>query len=129
MVVADTDVLIDALEADREPVRERVASLLRRGELATTALNLFELTGGRRTTVHRLELLDAALAAMPVLPVTRGAAEVAAAARRLLEARGQGIGVADYLIAGVCIANGFSLLTRNVDHFRRVPGLTLESVA
>ena len=129
MVVADTDVLIDALEADREPVREQVAGLLRRGELATTALNLFELTGGRRTTVHRLELLDAALAAIPVLPVTRGAAEIAAAARRHLEARGQGIGVADYLIAGVCIANGFSLLTRNVEHFRRVPGLTLESVA
>ena len=99
---------------------------MRRGELATTALNLFELTGGRRTTVHRLELPHAALGPVPVLPVTRGAAEIAAATRRHLEARGRGIGVADCLVAGVCIAHGFPPLTRNVEHFRRVPGLALE---
>jgi tRNA(fMet)-specific endonuclease VapC len=125
VVVADTDVLIDALEGEREPSRRRVAALLRAGELATTAINLFELTSGRRMTVHRLELLDAILGAVPVLSVTRGAAELAAATRRLLERRGEGIGSADYLIAGVCIASGFPLLTRNVQHFGRVPGLEL----
>jgi predicted nucleic acid-binding protein len=70
-------------------------------------------------------LLHAALGAATVLPVTQGAAEIAAATRRHLERRGQGIGVADYLIAGVCIAHGLPLLTRNVAHFRRVPGLAL----
>lgn len=125
MVVVDTDVLINALEGEREPDRARVAALLSRGELATTAVNLFELTAGRRTTVHRLELLQAVLGPVPVLSLTRGAADIAAAARRLLERRGEGIGVADYLIAAVCIANGFPLLTRNVDHFARVPGLDL----
>lgn len=125
MVVADTDVLIDALEGSVEPLRSRVASMLRSGQLATTSINWFELTAGRRTTVHRLELLHAALGAATILPVTQGAAEIAAATRRHLERRGQGIGVADYLIAGVCIAHGLPLLTRNVAHFRRVPGLAL----
>lgn len=125
MVVVDTDVLINALEGEREPDRARVAGLLSRGELATTAVNLFELTAGRRTTVHRLELLQAALGPVAVLSLTRGAADIAAATRRLLERRGEGIGVADYLIAGVCIASGFPLLTRNVEHFARVPGLDL----
>jgi len=125
VVVADTDVLIDALEGEREPARARIDALTRRGELATTAVNLFELTGGRRTTVHRLELIHAALGPVPVLSVTRGAAELAAATRRYLERRGEGIGAADYLVAGVCIAHGFPLLTRNVQHFARVPGLDL----
>jgi tRNA(fMet)-specific endonuclease VapC len=126
VVVADTDVLIDALDGERDPARERVATLIRAGELATTAINWFELTAGRRTTVHRLELLHAALGSVTVRPVTQGAAEVAAATRRHLEARGEGIGSADYLVAGVCIANGLPLLTRNLRHFRRVPGLALE---
>jgi predicted nucleic acid-binding protein len=35
------------------------------------------------------------------------------------------IGMADYLIAGVCLAHGATLLTRNLDHFRRVPELLI----
>ena len=45
--------------------------------------------------------------------------------RRVLESQGQGIGMADYMIAGVCLANGGVLLTRNLDHFGRVPELAL----
>jgi predicted nucleic acid-binding protein len=33
--------------------------------------------------------------------------------------------MADYLIAGVCLANGGVLLTRNQDRFGRVPNLKL----
>jgi predicted nucleic acid-binding protein len=33
--------------------------------------------------------------------------------------------MADYLIAGVCLANGGVLLTRNTDHFKRVSGLKI----
>jgi predicted nucleic acid-binding protein len=125
VIVADTDVLIDALEAGRELAYERVTGLLRAGELATTAINLFELMSGPRSSVDRLELLAAALGPVPVVPVSRGAAELAAAARRYLERRGEGIGPADYLVAGVCLAEGLPLLTRNREHFSRVPGLEL----
>jgi len=55
-------------------------------------------------------------------------ADTAAATRRLLGRRGEGIGVPDYLVAGVCIANGYPLLTRNVAHFSRVPGLVLARI-
>jgi predicted nucleic acid-binding protein len=60
-----------------------------------------------------------------VLGVTPTASERAAAIRRVLEAEGHGIGMADYLIAGVCLARDGVLLTRNVDHFERVPGLKI----
>ena len=40
-------------------------------------------------------------------------------------AHGKGIGTADYLIAGMCLAHGATLLTRNLKHFERVPGLRI----
>ncbi len=125
MVVADTDVLIDALDRGRGPAVERIARLLQRGELAATAVTLYELMAGPSTTGRQLELLHVALDAAVVLPVTRGAAEVAASANRYLARRGEAIAVADTLIAGVCIAHGLPLLTGNRKHFARIPGLEL----
>jgi len=69
--------------------------------------------------------VHAALGPVLVLPVTHGAADVAAGANRYLARRGQAIAVPDTLIAGVRIAHGLPLLTRNREHFSRVPGLEL----
>jgi len=129
VVVADTDVLVDALDKEREPAASRIAALIRRGELATTAVSLYELTAGPRTTAEQLELLHSELGPVPVLAVTRGAAELAGAVNRMLARRGEAIAIPDTLIAGVCIAHGLPLLTRNVQHFGRVPGLALERLA
>lgn len=125
MVVADTDVLIDALEKGRAPAVARIAHLLERSELATTTITLHELTAGPRMTGEQIELLHATLGTALILPVTRGAAEVAASVNRYLARRGEAIAVPDTLIAGVCIAHGFPLLTRNRKHFGRVPGLEI----
>jgi predicted nucleic acid-binding protein len=45
-----------------------------------------------------------------------------------LEARGEGVGMADYLIAGICLARRATLLTKNRKHFERVPGLLLATL-
>ena len=71
------------------------------------------------------EKVSRLLAALTVLGFSAAASERAAEVRRALEREGQGIGMADYLIAGVCLANGGVLLTRNTDHFERVPGLRI----
>jgi predicted nucleic acid-binding protein len=119
VVVADTDILIDALER-REPVAAaRVRALASRGELLTTAVTLFELTAGPRTTAAQLELIQAELASVEVLPITRGSADLAAAASRVLGRRGRGVALPDTLIAAVCIEHGHPLLTRNRAHFER----------
>ena len=57
----------------------------------------------------------------PALSVSRLAAET----RRTLESTGTPIGMADYLIAGICLARSAILLTRNRAHFDRVPGLSV----
>ena len=62
---------------------------------------------------------------MPALPLDERAADAAAEIRRTLERSGHPIGMADGLIAGIVVSNEGALLTRNRQHFERVPGLRL----
>lgn len=122
-IVADTDVLIDFL-AGHEPAASRIALELEHGSLATTAVNRFELLAGARSARQQVtirKLLDA----LATLPLDVASADRAADIRRELETQGAPIGMGDSLIAGIVIARGGILLTRNVEHFKRVPGLRL----
>lgn len=123
MMVADSGVLIDYLRG-RAPWAGRIRLEVETGHLATTAINSFELLSGARTTADRNKV-SRLLAALTILAVSAEAGELAAETRRSLEREGRGIGMADYLIAGVCLASGGVLLTRNLDHFARVPGLKI----
>lgn len=122
MILADSDVLIDFLRG-REPTRSRIELELQH-DLATTVVTAFELLSGARADRH-LEKVELLLDALRVLPLDAEAAAAAAKVRRELEAKGQGIGMADCLIAGVCLSRNAVLLTRNRAHFGRVPGLKL----
>ncbi len=123
MMIADSDVLIDYLRG-RSPWAGRIRLEIETGHLATTAINNFELLSGAKTATER-DTVARLLEALTVLAVSTEASERAAEVRRLLEKDGRGIGMADYLIAGVCLASGGVLLTRNLDHFERVPGLKI----
>jgi predicted nucleic acid-binding protein len=123
MIVADSDVLIDALRG-REPAKGRIAEELGKGTLATTSVSVFELLSGAKTAAAKKNvrrLLDAVL----ILPLDERASETAAEVRKNLEAKGSTIGMADYLIAGICLSRTAILLTRNKGHFERIAGLAL----
>ena len=45
--------------------------------------------------------------------------------RQQVESQGQPIGMADYMIAAICIANDGALLARNLKQFERVKRLRL----
>jgi tRNA(fMet)-specific endonuclease VapC len=123
LIVADTDVLIDALRG-REPSASRVRAGLRDRSLVTTSISAFELLSGGRTE-HERQAVETLLAALSTLPFDDGASEHAASCRVQLEASGQMVGMADYLIAGICLSRALSLLTRNRKHFERMPNLVL----
>lgn len=123
MMIADTDVLIDYLRGHGDWAR-RIAIELGTGSFATTAITAFELRSGARTP-RQAKAVETLLDAMTLLPFGPEEAAAAAEVRRKVEAKGQPIGMADYLIAGACIAAGGTLLTRNRRHFERVPGLRL----
>jgi predicted nucleic acid-binding protein len=123
MIVADSDVLIDGLRG-RKPMVDRVALELKQAALATTVVNCFEILSGAKDEPERKKV-EKLLAALVILPVDEAAARRAAEVRRHLESRGLGIGMAEYLIAGVCLERDCVLLTRNREHFERVSGLAL----
>lgn len=118
MIVADTDVFLDFLEG--EGAHGKVAALLRAGRLATTAVTVFEIWRGLESEGAR-EVARRAFRGVRVYPLTDAAARRAGEVHRAL--RGTPIGERDTLIAGVCLAIQRPLLSANVRHFRRVPGL------
>lgn len=71
--------------------------------------------------------IDALLDALDVLPLDQGVDGVYAAIRARLEASGRPIGGNDYWIAAHALATGCTLVTDNVQEFRRVPNLSLEN--
>lgn len=127
MIVADTDVLIDFLRG-AQPMADRIAIELGTGSFATTVVSAFELRSGARSDRQRQAVGDL-LAALRVLPLGSAEAETAAAIRLDLEARGEGIGMGDYLIAGICVSRRAILLTRNRQHFERIGELSLATTS
>ena len=126
MIVADTDVLIDFL-ADRGPAADRVALELESHSFGTTVVTRFELLAGVRDRTAE-GLVRRLLDAMPVIRLDREAADCAAEVRRRMERRGEGIGMADSLVAGIVLTRDALLLTRNRRLFERVDGLKLASL-
>jgi tRNA(fMet)-specific endonuclease VapC len=124
----DTDTCIGVL-------RQRAGMVQRLSELApidcaVSMITVYELfcgvekaqdPAGERQKVERL------VSAIIELPLDRAAAEKAASIRVDLEHRGQIIGPYDLLIAGQALAGSLTLVTNNVQEFRRVVGLKLES--
>jgi tRNA(fMet)-specific endonuclease VapC len=118
-LVVDTDIIVDYLRRRADTLRTAQS----RFSCAMTAITLYELKAvGIRS--ERQERTIAILAkALGVLPFGPKEAEQAAEIWRLLARKGELIGLPDTLIAGICLANGLPLLTRNPDHYKRVPGL------
>jgi tRNA(fMet)-specific endonuclease VapC len=123
MIIADSDVLIDFLRGRGEGAR-RVALELETRSFATTAITAFEIRSGAHSTKQR-KSVDTLLEAMIILPFGGEEARIASDIRLRLESEGKSIGMADYMIAAVCIANQSTLLTRNWKRFERVEGLKL----
>jgi tRNA(fMet)-specific endonuclease VapC len=123
MMIADSDVLIDFLRGRGDWAR-RIARELESRSFATTAVTAFEIRSGARTSRQK-KAVDTLLEAMTILPFGPEEARIASEIRQQVESRGQPIGMADYMIAAVCIAAGGVLLTRNRKHFERVEGLKL----
>ncbi len=132
MYLLDTDILSNLLR--RSPSTQllvRLATIPPEHQF-TSAVNLGELVYGARRLepggsrlMDRLEHLVSAH--LPVLPFDGVAARHYGEVRAELERLGTPIGDADLRIAGIALARGFTVVTGNVRHFSRVPGLAVEN--
>ena len=127
-VIIDTDILIDLLRGKGE-AQAFIAELENKGYLlSTTSVNEFELYIGVHKSKQKKEGLQAThnlLAKLTVYPLTRRSAQKAGHIYADLEANGQTIGTADALIAGIALTKGFSILTRNAAHFKKIKSLNV----
>lgn len=73
--------------------------------------------------------VESLLLPFDIVPFDETCAVQYARIRAHLERKGQTIGGNDYLIAATALAHSAVLVTNNVNEFKRVPGLSIESWA
>jgi tRNA(fMet)-specific endonuclease VapC len=120
--VLDSDVLIDYLRG-AGPGHALVRGLIHGGGYRVTAVTAFELALGRAYRENPRPVH--ALVSGSLLTLTRRAGLRGGALLGGLRRAGTPIDVRDALQAGICLEAGATLVTRNLPHFERVPGLQL----
>lgn len=76
--------------------------------------------------MRREAFVEGILALVPILPFDLRVARIHAQIGAELMAVGQVIGAHDLIIAATALAHGYAVLTENVRHFQRVPGLVVQ---
>ncbi len=128
----DTDALSEAMRRAPNPIYRAWLATVPRQQQYASAVSIGELFQGAYRSERRDALLaridDWVLPAVTVLPFDVGTARVFGEIQAQLESRGISPGDADVQIAATAIRHGLALVTGNVRHHARVPGLTLERV-
>jgi tRNA(fMet)-specific endonuclease VapC len=114
-----------------ERLIEGVVNIAGDQDAALSAVGLTELIHGiyRAQTpqlrVRRESFLQELLADLTVYPYTKETAMLAGKIDGEQQVKGVVIPFADLLIGATALSLGFSVLTANLRHFRRIPGLSL----
>ncbi|SRR6266567_4261662 len=120
--MADADVLADFLKG--RGAAEKVEVLLRERRLSVSVVAAFEVWCGLRAPDGRAAFRKV-LRLTAIAPLDKATAERAGEVYRAAEEAGTRIAHRDALIAAAALLRRLPLLTRNVAHFARVPGLEL----
>ena len=125
-VALDTDIIIDFLRGKERAVRLIKKLYESNINLATTVINIFELSWGAyklgKKRVNDVEKLTESLIIlnMTVKDAIKAGEEIA-----YLESLGLKIDIRDLLIGIITRENGYALLTGNVKHFNRIKDLDI----
>ena len=132
MYLLDTDILSNLLKRAPStiliaklasvPPEQQFTSSITLGELVYGA---YRIQGRGSSLLEKLE--ETLLPNLPVLPFDAAAARHYGEVRADLEQKGRSIGDADLRIGAIGLANSFAIVTGNVRHFQRIPGLRVEN--
>jgi predicted nucleic acid-binding protein len=132
-LILDSSVVIDA-ERRGETVERLIERIVRSTgdqDAALSAVGLTEIVHGiyRASTPairsRREAFLDELLADLTVYPYTKETAMLAGKLDGEQQSKGVVIPFADLLIGATALSLGFSVLTANLRHFQKIPGLSL----
>ncbi len=130
MIIADTTFLVDLLR------KKDTAALQKLDELQeadipciATTISVFELWAGlanSHSKTQEIQEIEQLISSMPLLVLDKVSAEKAGVIFSGLERQGNIVQTEDCMIAGIALAQNCPVLTRNVKHFERIPGLKIE---
>ncbi len=130
MVCVDTSFLIDLLRGKEKAIQELLRIENGGERIATTPISASELFEGayessnaERETAKVRELLRR----LALLEFSTEACEKYGRLATQLRSLGAQIGDLDTLIASIAMTHNESILTRNVNHFGKVPGLIVRT--
>jgi tRNA(fMet)-specific endonuclease VapC len=132
-LILDSSVIIDAERRGEtvERLIERIVHSTGDQDAALSAVGLTEIVHGiyRASTPairsRRESFLEELLADLTVYPYTKETAMLAGKLDGEQQSKGVVVPFADLLIGATALALGFSVLTVNVRHFERIPGLAV----
>jgi tRNA(fMet)-specific endonuclease VapC len=125
--LVDSDVCIHAVRRGNESLTAMLRAIRPEG-LAISVISYGEVLEGAlysRERTANVQKWRSFVAGLDVVDVTMAVADVWADLRGALRSKGNVIADNDLLIAATAIRFGMTLVSRNVRHFARVPGLTL----
>ena len=131
MACLDTCFLIDLFRGD-ERAAQRMLELEDSSESMTVAApSIMEFATGvyLAESAREREALEKFMSAASVLPLDGESALLAGRVNAQLIKAGESIGDLNILIGAISVTHGERLITRNIDHFRRIPDLALEGYA
>jgi tRNA(fMet)-specific endonuclease VapC len=125
-ICVDTDVCIDFLRR-KEPGLTLLIKLLEKFDPCITTITAFELYLGH-IKMNRKDRIEDFIDQFSILPFNLEAAMISARIQASLDSKGEGIGIPDTLIAGICVAEKVPLLTLNTKHFSKIDELRLINI-
>ena len=125
MYLIDSDVLIHFLKGEKEAVK--TIEKLQNQPLHVSVISVGEILEGLLETKNKKKLVQfkELLKSLIVVNIEYSIIEKFAQIRKLLRQKGMLIDNFDLLIASTCLIRDLTIVTNNVSHFKRIPGLKM----
>ncbi len=126
-MILDSDIIIDFLKNDKK-VKEKILKIKETEKLKTTTINTFEILKGFFALNKKENEIEQFINSLTVLNFDFNSSQKAAEIFDNLRKKGEITDALDLFIASITITNNEKLLTRNIQHFKRIPELEIISV-
>lgn len=126
MKILDTDILVGILRKNMDAITKY--EHLQKETIFTTVFNAQELIFGALISDNESNFKTAKDLVNELRMLDYNEADMAESVRIQadFERNGRHIGLIDEMIAGICIANNATIVTRNIKHFSRISNLKTE---
>ncbi len=127
MKLLDTDTCIAILRGNAAVIERRAVTS---DDVATTWITAAELYYGAAKSTAAAKnraLVTSFLATLPVLGLDEASVQIFGETKALLERQGQRLADADLFIGAIAVVQSATVVTGNVRHYERIPGVTVEN--